>query len=167
MNSTKTFTTERLTLKPLDNSDANFILELVNTDGWLTFIGNKNINSIEDATAYIQKINDNENINYWSVKLKDTSLPVGLITLIKRDYLEYQDIGFAFLPAFYNKGYAFEAANTILSHLKSKNIKTINAVTLPANNISIKLIQKLGLRFEKEIENENIILQVYSASLIT
>lgn len=165
MNSSQTFTTERLTLLSLVNSDADFILELVNTEGWLTFIGNKNINSHDDATAYIQRINDNENITYWSVKLKDTSLPVGLITLIKRDYLEYQDIGFAFLPSFKNKGYAFEAANTILSHLKSKNLNKINAVTLPANIISIKLIQKLGLQFEKEIENENEILHVYSASL--
>ena len=158
--------TERLILERLSENDTNFIIELVNTDGWIKFIGNRNIHTTETAIAYIQKIKANPNITYWTVKTKETMQPIGLVTLIKRDYLEHPDIGFAFLPDFLNKGYAYEGTSTILTHLiQNKSLTHILAETLPENIISIKLIEKLGLNFEKEMEIENEILHIYSASV--
>ena len=160
-----TITTERLFLEPLSESDDNFIMELLNTEGWIKYIGNRNINSKEDAIAYIQRINDNTNITYWTTKLKDTKIAIGLVTLIKRDYLEHNDIGFAFLPNYSNKGYAVEATKAVLSYLvEEKSISHIFAVILPENTGSIKLIEKLGLRFEKVVEIENEVLSVYKAT---
>ena len=161
-----TITTERLFLEPLSESDDNFIMELLNTEGWIKYIGNRNINSKEDAIAYIQRINDNANITYWTTKLKDTKIAIGLVTLIKRDYLEHNDIGFAFLPNYSNKGYAVEATKAVLSYLvEEKSISHIFAVILPENTGSIKLIEKLGLRFEKVVEIENEVLSVYKATV--
>lgn len=97
------FTTERLLINTLSENDAIFILELVNTEGWIKFIGNRNINSENDAIAYIRRINENRNLTYWTVRLIETDVAVGIITLIKRDYLEHNDIGFAFLPNFSKK----------------------------------------------------------------
>jgi [ribosomal protein S5]-alanine N-acetyltransferase len=159
-------TTERLSLEPLSESDSEFIIELLNTEGWIKYIGNRNIRSTADAIAYIQKINGNKNITYWTVKLKDTKSPIGLVTLIKRDYLEHNDIGFAFLPDFCCKGYAYEAAKTVLNYLaNNKALSNILAETLPENISSIKLLEKLGLRFEKEMEIENETLHIYGASI--
>src|SRR5215218_9705823 len=90
--------TERLLIIPLATSDDSFILELVNTEGWISFIGNRNITSQVEAKAYIQKILENSNCSYWVVKLKEQQQSIGIITYIKRDYLEHHDIGFAFLP---------------------------------------------------------------------
>src|SRR4051812_3265439 len=101
--------TSRLVIKPLTLEDDNFILELVNTKGWLKFIGNRNITSPDESSAYIQRILENENIFYWVVKLKDDQVSIGIITYIKRTYLDYHDIGFASLPKFSKKGYAYEA----------------------------------------------------------
>ena len=158
-------TTERLFLEPLSESDDNFIMELLNTEGWIKYIGNRNINSKEDAIAYIQRINDNANITYWTTKLKDTKIAIGLVTLIKRDYLEHNDIGFAFLPNYSNKGYAVEATKAVLSYLvKEKSISHIFAVILPENTGSIKLIEKLGLQFEKVVKIENEVLNIYKAT---
>jgi len=167
MDITNAISTARLLLEPLSESDSEFIIELLNTEGWIKFIGNRNIHSIADAIAYIQKINGNKNITYWTVKLKDTkNSQIGLVTLIKRDYLEHNDIGFAFLPQFYAKGYAYEAANAVLSYLSKNKLATnILAETLPENTSSIKLLEKLGLRFEKEMEIENETLHIYEASL--
>ena len=124
MNSQTSNTTKRLLLDPLSINDKDFILELVNTDGWKSFIGNRNINSQSVAAAYIQKIIENPDTNYWTVKIKETKIPIGIITFIKRDYLEHHDIGFAFLPEYFNKGYAFEAANAVLKYLlKTGNIR--------------------------------------------
>src|SRR5215217_4875843 len=103
--------TERLLIKPLTLTDDNFILELLNTEGWIRFIGNRNINTPLEARDYIQKILENENIKYWVVKLKDNQYAIGIVTYIKRDYLEHHDIGFAFLPNFAKNGYAYEATN--------------------------------------------------------
>lgn len=160
-----TITTDRLFLERLSENDNDFILELLNTDGWIKFIGDRNIKTTEDAVAYIQKIKENANITYWTTKLKDTKIAIGVITLIKRENLEYEDIGFAFLPDYSNKGYAFEASMAVLKFLATKkSIFYILAETLPENINSIKLIEKLGLRFEKTIEIDDEILNIYKAS---
>lgn len=159
-------TTERLSLEPLSENDSEFIIELLNTDGWIKFIGTRNIHSTADAIAYIQKINGNKNITYWTVKLNDTKSAIGLVTLIKREYLEHNDIGFAFLPDYFGKGYAYEAVNEVLGYLSKNKLATnIMAETLPENSSSIKLLEKLGLSFEKEMEIENEILHIYGVSI--
>lgn len=156
---------ERLTLSPLSEKDAAFVAELLNTDGWIKNIGNRNIRSEKDACEYIQKVNSNSHITYWIVKLKQEGLPIGLVTIIKRDYLPSKDVGFAFLPQIFHKGYAFEATKAVLLALVNSNgLEIILAISLPDNKSSIKLIGKLGLKFEKMINHENSILGVYKAS---
>ena len=147
-------------------TDDNFILELVNTEGWIKFIGNRNIKSQVEANAYIQKIIENKNIFYWVVNLKDNQDKIGIVTYIKRDYLEYHDIGFAFLPTFQKKGYAYEATNAVLNKLvRQRNLSHILATTVPENISSINLLKRIGLVFEKEIEVEKESLHVYGASI--
>ena len=158
-------TTDRLLIVPLALTDAKFILELVNSKGWLEFIGDRSVRSEDDALAYIQKINDNPNITYWVARLKDSSTPTGIITFIKRDYLEHHDIGFAFLPLFANKGYACEAAKAVLSEvINNAGHSHILATTMATNFSSIKLLEKLGLDFDKEIEVNDEKLQLYSVA---
>lgn len=94
--------TERLKITPLLEKDAAFIVELLNTEGWIKNIGDRNIRSEKDAKEYIQKKTNNLHITYWTVKLKHERLPIGLVTIIKRDYLQFNDVGFAFLLQFFN-----------------------------------------------------------------
>lgn len=152
------FTTNRLSLTKITLNDSEFILELVNTEEWIKFIGNRNIKDLVDARRYIQKILINENTQYWVVKLKDAEIAIGVITLLKRDYLDNQDIGFAFLDQYKNQGYAFEAASKIIKQAL-KEFKTISAITLPHNTASIKLIEKLNFKYHQElrIENEHLL----------
>ncbi len=157
------YTTERLLLNELSINDTEFINELVNTREWIKFIGDRNIRGEEDAKNYIQKIIKNPNIKYWVVKLKNENRSIGIITFIKRDYLEYHDIGFAFLPKYTNYGYAYEATETVLSDaINNKNHLQILATTVIENINSIKLLNKLGLRFEKEMEAGKDLLMIYA-----
>jgi RimJ/RimL family protein N-acetyltransferase len=72
--------------------------------------------------------------------------------LIKRDYLPQPDIGFAFLPAFTGKGYAFEAATATIAYAKEiLHLPTILAITLPTNLKSIHLLNKIGLQFSNMV----------------
>ena|SRR5437868_5927319 len=159
---------ERLTLQPLSVDDHQFIMELVNTKGWIEFIGDRNIHSKEDAVAYIERILSNADITYWVVRTKEDNALAGVITFIKREYLPHRDIGFAFLPEHAGKGYAYEATNVVLQHVaKDRSDDTVLATTLPHNFSSIKLLEKLGLRFSKQIVVDEQELYLYSMPIGT
>ncbi len=155
--------TERLELSLLKKEDAVFIEELVNTEGWLKFIGDRNVHSIPDAEAYIEKIEASHNINYWVARTKEHKEPVGVISFIKRDYLEHWDIGFALLPAAEGKGYAYEGAMAVLKHnAATGKHQQFLATVMQSNTTSVKLLEKLGLRFEKDIVADAGPLMLYS-----
>ena len=161
----KNYITERLLLNELNTGYTDFIFELVNTAEWKKFIGERNINNKEDALAYTQKIIDNPNISYWVVQLKEQQIPIGIITIIKRDYLPHRDIGFAFLPAYGKKGYATEAANIILNDLVTdENCTTVLATTIQENSNSIQLLEKLGLSFSEHITHDGETLLLYAVA---
>ena len=154
--------TNRLILKLITIEDYSFIKTLVNTEGWIQFIGDRQIHTDEDAKNYIQKIINIQNFKYWIVTLKESHTPIGIITFIKRDYLEFYDLGFAFLAEFAKKGFAYEASNIVLEKLKLDNsIQNILATTIPENSKSILLLEKLGFNFRNKIDINNQMLSVY------
>ncbi|CAD5287600.1 conserved hypothetical protein [Imperialibacter sp. EC-SDR9] len=156
----------RIQLSPLDATHAPFVIELVNSPGWLEFIGERNVRSLEEAYAYIRKIESNPAVDYWVIQLKASKEPVGVVTLIRRDYLKSPDIGFALLPAFEKQGYAFEAASLFLKDFISASPdKKIHAIILKHNRPSIQLIQKLGFVFDDEIEVNGEQLSLYSKKM--
>ena len=162
------FETNYLSIDPLTLKDNEFIYKLVNTPGWLKFIGERNVRSPEYALEYINRILHNENVAYWTVKLKPNSIPIGVITLIKRDYLPHHDIGFAFLPEYMGKGYAFEATNAVINELSKIAIHSVlMAITVPSNSSSIKLLERLGFRFDKfiPVDGEELASYRYDLSL--
>ena len=157
------YKTARLLLRVIKTDDAAFIFELLNTAGWIKFIGDRNIKTSEDADDYIQKIISNPNISYRVVTLLDNQTTIGLVTFIKRDYLNHPDIGFAFLPSYNKQGYAFEATKEVLNDLLNQpEHSTILATTIPENSSSIQLLKKLGFVFSKQITHEGELLQVFS-----
>src|SRR5438552_16527336 len=102
-----TLQTSRLTIRKFTPDDAEFVFALLNSPGWLQFIGNRDIDSIETAKAYIQdKIIANyiEGMGAYACILKESGQPVGLVSFYKRDFLDYPDVGFAFLPEYEGKG---------------------------------------------------------------
>lgn len=162
---TKEICTERLILKDLQPNDHLFIFKLVNSPGWLEFISDRNVRTEEDAIAYIETIKVNPDIIYWTVKLKTDNQPIGIITLIKRDYLEHRDIGFAFLPQYTKSGYSAEATRAVLNVLPDEVLQDkILAITTERNERSINLLAKLKFRYEGRIEADGKSLLKYALS---
>lgn len=158
--------TERLVIEPLKLDDWNFMFKLLNTEGWIKFISNRNIKTKEDATSYIQKILHDINYTYLVFRLKETNLPIGLVTLIKRDFLDYCDIGFAILPEYEKMGYSFEASSKFLLEIeKSKLYSKIVAITVPENLKSKILLKKLNFIYELETLKDGEVLSVYNKIL--
>jgi len=161
----KEFVTPRLILTNLTETDAKFIHKLTNTNGWIKYIGDMNIHSENDAVDYIKKINNTANVKYWKVDHRVEKASIGIITFIKRDYLDYFDIGFAFLPNFTKKGYAFEATKIVLDKAlhETKN-ECIYALTQPDNSKSINLLKKLGMCFDKNTKRAEEDISIFSIS---
>lgn len=150
--------TERLTFREFRYADAEFIITLLNTSSWQKFIGDKNVHSIDDAAHYLVdgplKSYCENGFGLWLVLLKDSTNPIGMCGLLKRDYLENEDIGFALLPDYECLGYGFEMSSASIMH--SKNIlqtESVVAITDTDNASSIILLNKLGLHFEKKVNS--------------
>lgn len=146
--------TERLVLRKLSVSDAEFILVLLNEPSFLRYIGDKGVRTLEDARQYIltgpMDSYERNGFGLYLVALKDSELPIGISGLVKRPTLPDADIGFAFLPAYWSKGYAVESAFAVLAY--AKNVLKLNrllGITSPDNQSSIKVLEKIGLRFER------------------
>ena len=170
----RSFETERLVLKPTSEEDAQFILELLNTPKWIAFIGDRNVNTLEDAKAYIDKriAAQFTRLGYgnYTVIRKSDGEKVGSCGLYDREGLDGIDIGFAFLPQFEKKGYAFESANKIMQvAINELKITQIKAITIKENIASQKLLLKIGLEFEKTIlipnDSEELLLYTYKIAV--
>lgn len=162
-------TTERLQLRPLAIEHASFILNLTNTEGWLKNIGDRNIHSIEDAENYLNKNyilhHEIHGFGFCAVHLKSDDTPIGTCGIMKREGLEDIDIGFALLPAYAKKGYAFEAATAVMEYAKQElKLKKVVAITVKSNQSSRRLLEKIGLSFEKitYLPNDNEPLCLYA-----
>lgn len=152
-----TLETERLTLRELSEGDASFILRLLNEPSFLRFIGDKGVRNLDDARSYILTgpvdSYERHGFGLYCVQLRNTGSPIGICGLLKRESLADVDIGFAFLPEFWNKGYAFESASAVLCYGKDLlKLPRIVAITDKDNDASAKLLEKLGLRFDRMIK---------------
>ena len=148
--------TERLSLRQFEITDTGFIVELVNSPGWIKFIGDRNIKTKEQAEDYLKngpiKSYEDNGFGLYLVELKNDKIPIGMCGIIKRDNLDSPDIGFAFLPAYTGQGFAFEIASATVEFAKDVlKLPEILAITVPHNKASIKLLEKLGLAFSKKI----------------
>ena len=162
-------TTDRLNIRPFRLTDSPFIVELLNTPGWLQFIGDRGIKTLADAENYLlngpMKGQTENGFSLYMVEIKETNTPIGMCGLIKRDSLEHIDLGFAFLPEYTGKGYAFEAAEASLKQAKELGHNRVLAITMPTNTSSITLLSKLGFEYEKPLVMENETLSVYGINL--
>lgn len=148
--------TERLTLRLAEIGDADFLLRLMNEPGWLKFIGDRNIRSLDQARSYIETtlLDTFHQLGFgmYVVERSADGEPVGLCGLVKRDGLEHADLGYALLTEHSGNGYALEAASATLAYGKQQlGIDKIVAITAEDNERSANLLEKLGLRFDKRV----------------
>ena len=153
----KLLETERLVLNEMTTDHAGFLYKLMNDPAWLQFIGDRNINSLEAAKDYITfKIKpsyERFGFGFYLTSLKEDDTPIGVCGLVKRPSMEHVDVGFAFMPDYRGKGYGYESASAIMDYAKSElDIDYIVAITDLDNVGSIKLLEKLGLKFEKVMQ---------------
>jgi RimJ/RimL family protein N-acetyltransferase len=152
----KVLETERLVLRWLMPDDAAFVHELMNDPGWIRHIGDRGIRSIEDARHYIderlhaQCVRLGYGLNRVALRASDT--PVGICGLVRRDWLDSPDLGYAFLPQYRGRGCATEAAAAMLEHARDVlGMGRIAAIVSPDNEDSIRVLERVGMKFERRV----------------
>ena len=147
------FETDRLHLKATSEEDAPFILTLLNMPKWKQFIGERNVHTIDEASAYITERMTPQlkrlGFSNYTVIRKSDNTKMGTCGLYDREGMEGLDIGFAFLPEFEGQGYAYESANKMKEVATGlMGIKELKAITSQANLSSQKLLKRLGFTLE-------------------
>jgi len=148
--------TPRLILRCLDLDDAPFFLRLVNEPSFIQNIADKGVRTLEDAR---ENLRNGPMASYarhghglWMVELKETGMPVGICGLIRRDVLDDVDVGYALLPEFCAQGYASEAAAAALAYARDAlGLRRVVAVVNAENARSLRLLEKLGFRYERMV----------------
>ena len=148
--------TERLLLREITADDAGFVLRLVNEPAFLRYIGDRGVRTLEDARRYIA---DGPVAGYardgyglMRVDRKADGAGVGMCGVLKREALPEPDIGFSFFPEYWSQGYALESARAVMSHARGTlGLGRILAITTRDNEPSMRLLGKLGFRFDRMI----------------
>ena len=159
--------TERLILREVHTSDSDFILDLLNQPSFIKYIADRGVRTVDQAREYIESrfVQSYKTNGYglFLMELKDGGTPIGLCGFVNRETLPHPDVGFALLPQFEKQGYAYEAASALLDYGRERlGCKRVLAITTPDNESSGRLLEKIGLRFEREIELNGETLKLYS-----
>ena len=146
----------RLYLRHIEIEDAGFMLSLLNEPAFLKFVGDKQVRDLESAQSYIRQgpIASYESYGFglYLIELVGSSEAIGMCGLLKRSFLESADLGFALMAEYRGHGYAFEAAQVTVDLARDiLKLPNLVAVTADNNDRSIKLLQKLGMSFDKLI----------------
>ena len=163
--------TDRLLLRRLSLDDFEFIRRLVNEASFIKNIGDRGVRNDDDARSYIQNgpLASYERFGFglYLIELKDSSTPIGICGLLKRDSFEFPDLGYALLPDYWSRGYALEAASSVLNYARNElNLHRLLAIVNADNFASIRLLEKCGFRFENTVRlADEAEVQLYSCDL--
>ena len=161
----------RLNYRRLAFNDAPFLIELLNSKGWLENIGDRGVRNTEQAEAYLRDRIYPTCDTPWSgpylMQIKHTSEPIGTIGIYVRPGLDIPDLGFALLPQYFRKGFATEAANWAIALAQQYKVPGLSAIALPSNEASVNLLEKLGFEPKRMVKlpNDDAELQYFERNL--
>lgn len=141
-------------LRRLEFDDAAFLVRLLNEPSFLENIGDRGVRNETDAHRYLiegpMAMYARYGFGLWHASLKSDGTAIGMCGLLKRDTLPDADIGYAYFPAYWGKGYAFEAADATLRHAAQKfRLARVIGVVSQGNEGSIRVLEKIGMQFER------------------
>lgn len=153
----KPLPSERLIYRRMVRADAAFVLELLNSPGWLQYIGDRKVYDLDAAERYLQeRIFPNCSTAMYGpylIELRDTGEPIGLVGIYARLGLPLPDLGFAFLDPYQQRGFGWEAARTLLRFASELHANSpvesgtaLCAITTADNVKSQRLLARLGFR---------------------
>lgn len=145
--------TERLVLRQLTLDDADLMLAIWNDPAFIRNVTDRGIRTLDESREAMSqgalKLYEDHGFGPYHVSLKDDGTAIGICGIFVRDGLDDPDIGFALLPEFCSRGYAWEAAKAVYDYARDDlQLRRLTAIVAPGNAPSVGLIEKLGMQFE-------------------
>jgi RimJ/RimL family protein N-acetyltransferase len=145
--------TDRLRLRTLAPDDAGFMLGLLNEPSFIQNIGDRGVRTVEEARTYILSgpvaSYEKHGFGLWLVEVIESGAPIGICGLLKRDALDDTELGYALMPQYWSKGYALESASAVMAYASEElGLKRVAAITDVGNESSIRLLEKIGFKYE-------------------
>ncbi|MGO4385355.1 GNAT family N-acetyltransferase [Specibacter sp. RAF43] len=154
----KNIVTERLVLRPWEDTDVDFVFDLYSRWVVQRFIGAEPrvMESRSEAVERVARFRaiDHPVHGIWAVTSKADGRPVGTL-LLKPIPASGQEplqpsgdveIGWHFHPDHWGGGFASEAAAAVLGHAFAGGLDHVVAVTNPANEASQSVCRRIGMK---------------------
>ena len=141
--------TAQLSLREMKNSDAGFYLEMLSDPDFKANIGDRGVLTEQDALTHmhdrVYASYEAHGFGMYLVTRKSDGESIGMAGLVKREFLKYVDVGYAFLPRGRGQGFATEAAAACVELARERfDLKRLAAITDPGNGVSIRVLENLG-----------------------
>lgn len=151
--------TERLILRRFIDTDFEDVYAFNSNPEVIRYTGDELVSSKERAKEIIKKIWKTDYALYgygrWATVYKPDNKVIGFTGLKYLPDIKATDIGYRYLPEYWGKGIATEAAQVTLSYgFEVLNLDKIVAIAMKENIASQKVLEKIGMRFDKIDEYE-------------
>ncbi|WP_432713548.1 GNAT family N-acetyltransferase [Pedobacter sp.] len=160
--------TNRLILRELNQSDAKNFYDLNSNPNVIKYTANSAFKNVEEAREFLEKYQDYRlnGCGRWAVVEKTTNKFIGWCGLKFDETKNETDIGFRFFEEEWNKGYATESATACLQYgFENLKLKRIVGRAMKENIGSIKVLEKIGLKYEKDVEFDGKEAVIYKIEL--
>ena len=152
--------TERLVLREFTLADAEDFYRIYTDAETMRFQGDLPENySVEVERYYIgrhiEMYYEILGFGLWAVILKENNRLIGRCGLVRQPVEGGEEIEVSYLieREFWNQGFASEAASAALKlGFEKYNLPRIVAFIDPRNTASIRVAEKIGMRFERKVE---------------
>jgi ribosomal-protein-alanine N-acetyltransferase len=165
--------TERLILREVQEKDIDGMFELDSNPNVHQYLGNNPITTKQqaaDAVRFIIKQYTERGIGRFATIEKSSGDFIGWsglkLNVGKKEELNrkqnFYDIGYRFIPRYWNNGYATESSKAVLDFgFKKLNLETICGAAEIENVASNKILKRIGLQFINEFTYENALVNWY------
>ena len=146
------FETEHLILRRFTDDDADAIFAMRADADFMRFI--KQPDTRAESLAWVRMVSrywETENFGFWAVVEKAAGETIGWSgSWILQETWE-TEIGFAIARKFWGRGFATEAARVALDYgFENRKAERVVAVAKPENAASRRVMEKLGMRLERQ-----------------
>ena len=147
--------TQRLFLREFSPDDDQHFYNLNYDPEVIKYTGDRAFRTVQEARSFLENYDQYRKFGFgrWAVIDKKEHGFLGWCGLKYDASLDETDIGFRFAKKHWNQGFATEAAKACLAYGFDKcNLKIIVGRAVKENTASVKVLEKLGMEFDRELD---------------
>jgi [ribosomal protein S5]-alanine N-acetyltransferase len=158
--------TERLRFRLLEAADAEALHAVWGDPEVMRYLPAEPSGSLEETAERVERHVtrfDETGYGLCAVVERETGAVVGVCGVFPGEWVGPElEVAYHFAPAVWNRGYASEAAAAwVAAAFDELGLDRVVALAFPANRASTRVMEKVGMRFEREVERYGVTLVEY------